>query len=206
MKLSVQHLQRSLESAEVDDETFKSVFARITRTLVEQIDALARIASEFSSFARMPQQVLEPLDINTVLREAATLMQAEGGTAITAEYADEPLVVSADREELRRAFINLLKNASQAVPSDRSARIRVRTSRIEDEGIEMVLCEIEDNGSGVPDELRDHIFEPNFSTKTSGTGLGLAIVLKAVEDIHGTIDFETRPGIGTTFRIKLPAV
>jgi signal transduction histidine kinase len=92
------------------------------------------------------------------------------------------------------------------VPSDRSARIRVRTSRIEDEGIEMVLCEIEDNGSGVPDELRDHIFEPNFSTKTSGTGLGLAIVLKAVEDIHGTIDFETRPGIGTTFRIKLPAV
>ena len=63
---------------------------------------------------------------------------------------------------------------------------------------------VADNGAGIPPDLRDKIFEPNFSTKTSGTGLGLAITRKAVEDLRGTIDFETEPGLGTTFYLRLP--
>ena len=204
MKLSVQHLRRSLDTAQVEDSGFRTVFTRITGTLVEQIDALARIANEFSSFARMPRQILEPVDLNTVLREAVTLMQSESGTQISTDFDDEPLVVNADREELRRAYINLLKNGLQSVPPGRTARVRVRSFRDQGANGHVAVSEVVDNGAGIPDDLADHIFEPNFSTKTSGTGLGLAIVRKAVTEMHGTISFRTQQGRGTTFTVTLP--
>lgn len=208
MKLSIQHLRRSFDSSDDRDSSqFKGLFSRITTTLVEQIDALARIANEFSSFARMPQRVLELLDLNSVIREAAALMEAEEGISIGLHLADAPLIVNADREELRRIYINLIKNGIQAVPEDREGRIEIMTRRdpapAGDEHEFVAYSEVVDNGSGVPDELRARIFEPNFSTKTSGTGLGLAIVRKAIEDMNGEIGFRTKPGEGSTFWIRL---
>lgn len=207
MKLSVQHLRRAYESDGADAnrrEKFDRLFERITGTLIEQIDTLARIANEFHSFARMPSRVLERVDLNAVVGEAVALMQEENAVEIRSDLHDAPLVVEADREELRRNYINLIKNAIQAVPEDRQAQIVV-TTRLEENGEgRWAYSTVVDNGTGVPEELQEKIFEPNFSTKTSGTGLGLAIVRKSIEELRGEIDFETEDGVGTTFWIRLP--
>ena len=216
MKLSVQHVRRAFqrlrvpepEGAPADDDThrFTELFDRITSTLIEQIDALARIANEFSSFARLPERVIEPLDLNDVIREAATLMQEEAETAIETDLHDGPLVVEADREELRRIYINLIKNAIQAVPADRTAHIRVATAPNAPsvEAAAQAHSWVADNGMGVPQAKRDKIFQPNFSTKTSGTGLGLAIARKTIRELDGDIGFHSQEGEGTTFWIYLP--
>ncbi len=214
MKLSVQHLRRAFlrlteaagDSGVPEMRSFKELFERITGTLVEQIDTLARIANEFSSYARMPRRVMEPLDINAVVQEAVALMQEEAQASLVVALEEDPLVIEADREELRRIFINLIKNALQAIPEGQEARVEVTTERQPDpEGEGMVaLCTVTDTGTGIPAPLQEKIFEPNFSTKTRGTGLGLAIVKKSIEDLQGSIGFETEEGVGTTFWVRLP--
>lgn len=215
MKLSVQNLRRAFKDAELrngtlsDEESdrqekFATYFDSVTSTLIEQINALARIANEFSTFARLPQRVLERLDLNAVVREAVSLMRAEAGVEIALDLHREPLVIEADHEEIRRIFINLIKNAAQAVGEQKEACVRLRTRPVQEEGQRWALCAVADNGPGIPEEVREKIFEPNFSTKTSGTGLGLAIVKKSVEDMEGSIEFETETGRGTTFYIRLP--
>lgn len=208
MKLSIQHLRRAYQREEgAEDAGFGALFDRITETLIEQIEALARIANEFSSFARLPTRVVEPLDLNEVIREAARLMQEDAdGVQIETALSDGPLVVEADREELRRIFINLIKNAIQAIPDHRDGNVVLSTAPETGSGDTApgVRCTIEDNGTGIPDHLRDRIFQPNFSTKTSGTGLGLAIARKGIEELNGQIGFSTVEGEGTTFWIHLP--
>ncbi|MCH7638853.1 MAG: HAMP domain-containing protein [Bacteroidetes bacterium] len=208
MKLSVQHLRRAHrpldENAAPEDRRFGSTLDRITTTLIEQIDALGRIAGEFSSFARLPQRNPERLDLNEVVREAAALFDdeasAEHSLELKLDLAEEPLFVEADREELRRAYINLFTNALQAMPNGKEGRITVRTST---SGVH-AISDVQDNGAGIPEKARARIFQPNFSTKTSGMGLGLAIVKKTIEAGGGTIWFETEEGKGTTFHIRTP--
>ena len=219
MKLSVQHLRRAYDEegqatsgdgvgsppGEAKAQRFTGMFDRITTTLLEQIDALKRIADEFHSFARLPTRVLEPLDLGTVIREAAALMQEEETAEITLRLHPAPLILEADREELRRMYINLIKNAIQAIPENSPGRIEVTTAReAADDGPGWAYSTIKDNGTGIPADVRASIFEPNFSTKTSGTGLGLAIVKKGIEDLNGEIGFETEANVGTTFHVRLP--
>ena len=219
MKLSVQHLRRAYEDVETTGDgavgggggregRFARLFERITGTLVEQIDSLARIANEFSSFARMPTRMLERLDLNAVVREAVALMQEEAGDVIDLDLDPEPLVLEADREELRRIYINLIKNALQALHDDGEGHVMVSTRHEEahDGQPAFAYSTVTDTGHGIPTGLRDKIFEPNFSTKTSGTGLGLAIARKSIEAFGGVIGFETDEGDGTTFWIRLPLV
>jgi two-component system, NtrC family, nitrogen regulation sensor histidine kinase NtrY len=168
------------------------------------VDTLARIANEFSTFARMPTQNLEPLDLNAVIREAVDLMQEQQDVPITLDLHPSPLIVHSDREELRRIYINLIKNAIEATADDRPNPIVVATSIRAEDGSSMAYSMVQDQGTGIEPTLRGKIFEPNFSSKTSGTGLGLAIVRKSVEDMRGTIGFETELGVGTTFWLVLP--
>jgi two-component system, NtrC family, nitrogen regulation sensor histidine kinase NtrY len=212
MKLSIQHLRRAFDDARRHDQIpgdgkFPNMFERVTRTLIEQIDALVRIANDFSGFARLPTRMLEPLDLNSVVREAVALMQEEADTEIVEDLYDEPLILEADREELRRIYINLIKNALQAIPENRQGFVTVSTRRAPSEDGQAggwAQSVVTDTGSGIQEELRERIFEPNFSTKTSGTGLGLAIVKRAVEELHGEIGFETTEGEGTAFWMRLP--
>jgi len=210
MKLSIQHLRRAFkrEKEEGSGSDFADSFDRITTTLIEQIESLVRIADEFSTFARLPTRVPEPLDLNEVIEEAAHLMEQETGTdQIEMALHPEPLVVEADREELRRLYINLIKNALQAIPDERTGHVRIATTTGTDaKGNRVVQCRVIDNGTGIPPDLRGKIFEPNFSTKTSGTGLGLAIAQKTVDEMGGHIGFDTTEGEGTTFWVQLPLV
>ena len=213
MKLSVQHLRRARADAapETDEASaakFNRLFDRVTTTLLEQIDALTRIASDFSTFGRLPRRRLERLDLRAVAEEAAELMRNEDASAdVSLRLPDAPLWVEADHEELRRVFINLVKNAVQAM-ADRDER-RVTVALAAEAGLAEsghAVARVSDTGTGIPAALVPRIFEPNFSTKTSGTGLGLAIARKAVEDSGGTIAFETEEGVGTTFTVRLPLV
>ncbi|AEN74050.1 integral membrane sensor signal transduction histidine kinase [Rhodothermus marinus SG0.5JP17-172] len=204
MKLSVQHLRRAFARRD-DPGRFAELFERVTATLIEQIDTLAHIAADFSTLARMPTRRLERVDLNEVIREAARLMEAEAGRPIELALHPEPLVVQADREELRRAYINLIKNALQALVPERPGRVRVTTRlEVDGDGRRWAYSTVEDNGRGIPEALRPKIFEPNFSTKTGGSGLGLAIVRQCVLDLQGAIGFESEEGVGTTFWLRLP--
>ncbi len=225
MKLSVQHLQQAFDRSGADGGSavgagdgaadgaggggaggrFGRLFRDKTATLIEQIDALSRIAGEFSSFARLPDRHPERVDLSEVVRQAAALVAEEPNVEVVLALASEPLPVVADREELRRVYINLVKNAQQAIPAGERGTITVRTGRRPTPyGRVLAWSAVEDTGAGIPEAVRDRIFRPNFSTKTSGMGLGLAIARKAIEDSGGTIAFETTPGLGTTFTVALP--
>ena len=203
MKLSLQHLQRSYQMRKLGrEESFGELFKRITSTLIEEIGSLARIANEFASFARMPERTLERLDLNEVIRESALLMKAEvsAGISLEVNLPDEALTVEADRQELKRIYINLLKNALESMRDHSEGTIEV--SSFQEDGV--AISTVRDTGCGVPEELEDKIFEPNFSTKTSGTGLGLAIARHSVAVLGGTIGFESKAGGGTEFYLRIP--
>ena len=193
--MSIQHLRQAYHDRV---EGFESILQSVSETILEQIDALNRIASEFSHFARMPERQLEPCNIHHVLREAVNLYAQNGHMTITLRLDARFPVVTADREELRRVFINIIRNAVQAV-NERGAISILTLSR---EGV--VEVQIGDDGPGIPPEIQSRLFEPNFSTKTDGMGLGLAIVKKIIDDLGGNISIASAPGSGTTVTIHLP--
>ena len=202
MKLSIQHLQRSYDNAKTDTSRFRRQFARTTATIVAQIDSLAHIANEFSTFAQLPARKVVRVDLREVISEAYGLMRAEASDNATLkmELSNEPLPVRGDPSELLRTYINLIKNALEAVRDIDEGTITLTARQEEDQ----VITEVIDNGPGIPLEVQDRIYEPSFSTKTSGAGLGLAIARQAVELSGGSISFSTELGQGTTMRIDLP--
>ncbi len=195
IKLAVQHLHQAFkDKADNLDDILKKSVSMIT----EQIDTLTTIASEFSNFARLPSRKLEKCDVNEILKEAINLFEQYKKVSFEF-YSSKPVLnVKADKEELRRAFINIIRNSIQAMNEQGSVVISVK--QIESN----VQINIQDSGPGISDEIRNKIFEPNFSTKTDGMGLGLAIVKKTIDDLDGTISFITNKDTGTTFIITLP--
>jgi len=207
MRLSIQHLRSAFERLENDTDRvgFIDKFNRTTSTLLEQIDTLTRIANEFSSFGRMPTHIREELDLNAVVREAASLMQAEEGVELRLKVDERPLAALGDREALRRVLVNFIKNALQAVPDDRSAIVTILTGPAQLAGGQPAAeCRVEDNGTGIPEQLADKVFEPSFSTKTSGTGLGLAIAERMARLLGHELVLESHPGRGTLFAVCVP--
>ena len=198
MKLNVQFLQRSLLQG--DPEKFRECFRNTADVLIEQIDNMAAIASAFSDFAKMPIASLEEFDISELVNNCTALFHNTIDTIVCEIEPD--IWVYADKEQMRRVFINILKNAEQSIPDDRLGVVSVRVRRMDDK----IEIRIRDNGCGIPEELRGKIFEPNFTTKSSGTGLGLAICKKIVESMEGHIDFSSTPDVGTEFCIVLDCV
>lgn len=198
MKLSIQYLQR-LKIQESAD--FEAYFSQVSKTLVEQIDALSLIASAFSDFARMPGFNVELIDLKQRVREIIPLFKQANGTAVTLDIlSDSAIQVIADKDQLGRALINLVTNGIQAIPQDRMGRIHVALDRDNN----WAFITITDNGIGIPEELKDKLFEPSFTTKSSGMGLGLAIVKKIVENANGEIWFTSIPDVETIFYLKFP--
>ncbi len=198
MKLSVQHLQRSTGAAPAGQ---KQNLKRITQTLIEQIDHLSAIATEFSNFAQMPKTNNEEVDLKDKIIKVSKLFQSGEDVKILTHFSNTvPAVVMADPEQLSRVFINLLKNAIQAIPEERQGKIGISLDTDDNRAV----VKITDNGRGIPAELGDKLFQPNFTTKSSGMGMGLAIVKNIIEHAGGHIRYETVPGEGTTFIVDLP--
>jgi len=197
MKLSLQHLRQIVHDRASD---FDRVFDDVMKTLLQQIDELSRIASEFSHFARMPKRSEALCDVNEILRSAAGLFEQDNKLNFHFTFDHRCQPVLADENELRRAFINIIRNASQAV--NESGDITIVTQSAQ-KGVRVT---IQDSGIGIAEEVRGKLFEPNFSTKTDGMGLGLAIVKKTIDDIGGSINIESILGTGTTVIMDFPTV
>ncbi|MBW6459366.1 MAG: GHKL domain-containing protein [Bacteroidales bacterium] len=197
MKLSVQYLRKAWKEKTPDWEKRMENF---TRTIIEQIDALSEIASEFSDFAKMPLATLEKIELAGIAKNAAELYHHLDNIHITIEHSGLPHFVMADRRQMLRVFNNLIQNAMEAIGNEKEGFIRIDITR--DDGYHLVT--VTDNGSGITAEQAQKIFTPSFTTKTSGMGLGLAMTRSILTSIGGTITFTSVPGEGTTFTLILP--
>jgi len=197
MKLNVQHLQR----AWIDkNERFDEYLERVTRTLIDEIDNLSRIATEFSNFAKMPTAINQELDLILKINNAVNLFSNDQVEFQLLYNKESKLQIYADKEQISRVFINLFNNAIQAVEKGKkpTIRIEIQTTDL------FVTVSITDNGMGIPGEIQEKLFRPNFTTKSSGMGLGLAIVKNIIDSAGGNITYTTVENIGTTFYITLP--
>jgi len=196
MKLTLQQLVRAKS---VNDERFEPYFDKATRTLIEQIDTLAHIAGSFSTFAKMPDVVVQQVDVAQKLTSVITLFRHEsGGIPIRYIGVEQGVSCQTDPEQISQVFNNLLKNALQALENKKDGDIIIKLEEKETE----VLISVSDNGAGIPDEVKNRIFLPNFTTKAKGTGLGLAISKNIVEQSGGKIWFESKQN-DTTFYVLL---
>jgi nitrogen fixation/metabolism regulation signal transduction histidine kinase len=162
----------------------------------------SEVIQEFSSFAKMPEPKLEEVDLNEIIRSVLDLYLSSGDVTVETELSPDLPPVSADANQMRGVISNLVKNAVEAMWE--GGRLTVRTSVVAGGlgGVTRARMEIADTGPGIPDEIRDKIFDPYFTTKAKGTGLGLALVYRIIQDHGGTIAFDTGPA-GTTFRVDL---
>ena len=173
-------------------------FMKHINIMTREIDRSKEIINDLMDFSRDHPPVLEKGDINSVLGEVLSRVpQRENITVETALDSDLPRVFF-DASQIRRAFLNLINNALQAIPHKGTVLV---TSRPLDGFVEIVF---KDTGSGIPKAHLEEIFEPLFTTKAKGVGLGLSIVREFIRKHNGTIDVKSEVGKGTAFTIKLP--
>jgi signal transduction histidine kinase len=169
--------------------------------LIEQIDNLSQIATAFSSFAKMPQTNAEALNIEEIIQSSVNLVSPHDDFEIQFNKTRKNILVYADKNQLLRAFGNLIKNAQQSIPDNKHGKMIISMEN----NNQHVIISFKDNGSGIPEDIQSKVFTPNFTTKNSGMGLGLAITKQAIEEgAKGKIWFETKADEGTTFFVKLP--
>lgn len=195
MKLSIQYLQKSIDS---NQPNVKELSGNVATTLIEQIDHLSKIAADFSQFANIGITNVEKFDLHDVLRSLKELYHPNSRVEFIWHPVDRALYLEADKTQMNRLFTNLFVNAIEACKDNCTIEIREQLLN------GSVRISIADNGEGIDAEMQSRIFIPNFTTKSSGTGLGLAMVKGIVEQAKGKIWFETEKGRGTTFHVELP--
>lgn len=197
MKLNIQYLYQAIKS---DNPNIKELADKAADSIIEQIDNLSYIASEFSNFAKMPEARPEELELGGLLHKAVELYQNDDKVTVVETGTENKLFVFADRSQLLRVFTNLLENAKQSIPAGQKGVVE---AYLKSENGSAVV-KISDNGVGISEDVKKKIFQPYFTTKSSGTGLGLAMTRKIIEFWKGEIWFETKEGEGTSFYIRLP--
>ncbi|MEO8583155.1 MAG: HAMP domain-containing sensor histidine kinase [Flavitalea sp.] len=197
MKLSIQYLQKAIDN---NSGNVKELTANVARTLIEQIDHLSKIASDFSQFANIGNPRNEVFDFHEVLYSLSSLYEAMENVEFHWQPLPEKVMLFADKTQLNRLFTNLLQNAIEAPENQQNRIIDILETFSGDD----VVISVRDNGGGIPKHTRDKIFMPNFTTKSSGTGLGLAMSKSIAEQAMGHIWFTTEEGVGTTFFVQFP--
>ena len=199
MKLSVQYLLKAWDDKQPD---FDDRLRRFKDAMIQQIETLSNIASEFSYFAKMPVGIRQETDVAELLSSCLDFYEKNEGD-VKIEFKNylenRKAMVLLDRDQILRVFNNIIRNAIQSIPSDRIGEIYIE---LKETGLKYVIS-VQDNGVGIPEEIRDKIFSPNFTTKNSGMGLGLAMTKTILENLDGNIYFETQLNEGTIFYIEL---
>lgn len=207
MKLTLQQLQRTKGT-----ERFEEYFDRSTQLIIDQIDNLSHIAKSFSSFAKMPEVNPTEVDVATKLYSFITMMR-NNPSDIPIRYVgpESGVMVIADAEQITQVFTNIVRNAMQAMEGRENSDIIIimknasKASILEhdlDSQKKWMKISFSDNGPGIPADMIDKVFVPNFTTKNTGAGLGLPISKNIVEGSGGKICFQTSEK-GTTFFVYL---
>lgn len=199
IKLAAQRVERRFQNGAPD---FPETLTRTVATIVREVDALSELLNEFRSFSRMPEPQFAPVDLALLLRECAEVFRTSPGVRISSDEVPAAMQIMGDRGQLRQVFTNLFTNAVEAASG--SVTVSVSAREIRQGSSRVCRLRVEDNGPGVPEELRSSLFEPYVTSKKHGTGLGLAIVERIVFDHEGRISCESAPGRGTSFVIDLP--
>jgi nitrogen fixation/metabolism regulation signal transduction histidine kinase len=194
MRLSIQSFQRNFNSNS-DDK--KKKIDEFSNTLIQQIDVMSSIANAFSDFAKMPEQNKELLNLNELIQSALDIFDSNFINFIS---ESDFILVNLDKAQFIRIITNLVKNAIQSIPEKRTPVIDIYLF----ENSDNVIIKISDNGCGISEEIKDKVFEPKFTTKSSGMGLGLSIISSIVKSFNGKIEFESKKDIGTTFSLTFP--
>jgi len=191
MKLAVQHLVAAHNDK---SDKYNSIFEKVTSTIINQIDILKNIASEFSNFAKMPSLKLESVDIIAVSNEIIDLFIEENCSVNIIPNTDKIIILS-DKEQFQRMIINLIRNSIQA----NAKQINI-TANLLDKKVELFIC---DDGDGIKSNIISNIFDENFTTKKSGMGLGLALIKRFLNQTNGEISVEKSSNEGTTIKIEI---
>lgn len=202
IKLSAQRLQRRLGDYRGKDG---ALLKECTDTIIQHTDELKEMVNEFSDFARFPESNPAPHDLNVALKEVVSLYE-QAHSDIVLRFSSEPKmpIFEFDRDQIKRVLINLLDNGVAALKGRAEGAKSIQISTHYNEQLQIAVLEVEDNGPGMSEEVKNRVFEPYFSTKSEGTGLGLAIAKRIVNDHDGFIRVHSVPGEGTRFLIELP--
>lgn len=197
MRLTIQNFERRFDP---DHPDIKDKLKEYSQVLIQQIDTMSAVANAFSSFATMPVQKDETIDVVKTVKLTLTIFNEP---YIQFTSTEDKLITKLDRTQLIRIITNLVKNAIQAIPHEKKDPcVSIHLQSIDG----YAVIEVTDNGTGISIDDQKRIFEPKFTTKSSGMGLGLGIIKNIVENYNGTITFETILNQGTTFTVKLPII
>ncbi len=192
MKLAVQQLM----AARLDkSDKFDDIFDKVTGTVIKQIDILKNIATEFSNYAKMPDLKLHEINLVDSIKQVANLF-TEDKVIITCDFERNDYLVNADSEQLERTLVNLIKNSIQAGANEIKFDLRQSESEL--------MLRVSDNGKGIPQSIKDRIFDADFTTKIEGMGLGLHMAKRFFGLIDSDIEVESTSTAGTTIIITFP--
>src|SRR5213594_4546573 len=198
IQLSAQRLRRRLARSDGED---RRIVTECTETIIQEVDGLKRLVDEFSRFARMPAFVPKPTDVRPLVDGVATLYrESHPHCTIVTRHADDVPLLDVDPDHIKRAVLNLVDNAVEAIAS--GGTVTLETEYVPEAA--RVRLSVADTGPGVPSEDRDKLFLPYFSTKVTGMGLGLPIVSEIVNEHGGIIRVEDNQPSGTRFVIEVP--
>jgi two-component system nitrogen regulation sensor histidine kinase NtrY len=196
IRIAIEDLRRAYKAS---DPNFGDAFRQSTMTVLEEVSSLTRIVDEFSEFAKFPPPKLAQDDLNDIVQTALPLFYKQEESGIfDIDLSRKDLPVLADRDQIKRAIVNLVKNGLEAIPA--TGRVVLRTVRTEKAAILIVS----DNGPGLAPAIRENLFTPYMTTKAGGSGLGLVIVKKIVSEHDGKIKIADQTTGGTAAIIELP--
>lgn len=197
IRMSLETLRAATQRGPLD-ERFRVLFDESSRVVLEEVDRLKRIVDEFSHFARLPRPTLAELDLGATIAPLMALYSPHDGLRYDVRLASG-VRARADKDQLAQVLVNLVKNAEEAMPEGGLVSVRVRAAETG------AILEVEDEGPGVPAELKDRLFEPYVTTKPQGSGLGLAIASRIATEHGGELSVHDAPRRGTVFRLTLPS-
>jgi len=196
IRIAIEDLRRAYQKA---DPKFAEAFSLSTKTVLEEVESLTKIVDEFSGFAKFPPPKPAPDDLNEIVRSTIPLFskQVQSGN-LKIELSPKDLPVMADRDQIKRAIVNLIKNGLEAIPA--TGLVIVRTVLVDKSAVVMVA----DNGPGLSPSVKQNLFTPYLTTKPGGSGLGLTIVKKIVSEHEGKIKIADQTSGGVVAMIELP--
>ena len=192
MKLSIQQLIASFNDKKAD---FEETFKKLSQAILNQIENLNLIASEFSSFAKMPSLKVEPFDLFREINDTISIF-ADDEIEIRFKCTENNVMIESDKSQIRRMIINLIRNSIQA----QANLVKIKLEVVGD----FASIEISDNGKGISTENQRKIFDSNFTTKEKGLGLGLKLIKRFLENTNSDISLISSTSEGTSFRIHIP--